>query len=227
MGFRDRFRRSSRSPGGSRIYRHDHIGGPKVAVTRPFSSEREQAYDRLFGTCEYVYHETIPLVPHVDVYIYGPSKRPFYTLVTGGLSDLPMWVPHEVGSEGARAELVLYADEPKDEYLELLRRLAHMPHDLKTWFGYWHTVAVTGEPGPLFPESQLTSLLLMPSVVTGDHALRDELVLDGDPVNLLWVVPITAAETEYKLARGSDALVDLFDRQRLPFLLDERRQSVV
>lgn len=218
-----------RSPGGSRIY--DWRGKDaqaKVGVIRQFTAERETAYDRLFETCQRVHHETVPLVPHIDIYDYEPTKeRPFHTLVTGGMSDLPMKVPRQVGRQGRRAELVLYASEPKDEYVGLLRGLAHMPHAAGMWFATMDTLQFSEDPEPLFPASELTGLFLLPTPVLDDRRLVDELVIDGDPVSLLWVVPITPAESDYKLAHGAEALLEVFDRNALPVVFDEHRQSLV
>ncbi|WP_262922976.1 suppressor of fused domain protein [Hymenobacter cellulosilyticus] len=52
-----------------------------------------------------MFHEIISDKVHLDVHVVDPSKDfPFYTLVTSGMSDLPMAVPE--GEEEARyAEL--------------------------------------------------------------------------------------------------------------------------
>jgi hypothetical protein len=63
--------------------------------------------------------------------------------------------------------------------------------------------------------------------VDPDYRLHEELVLEGDPVSLLWVVPITTAETNLKLEHGTDALLGVFDEQQHPVVLDPRRQSYV
>jgi hypothetical protein len=53
------------------------------------------------------------------------------------------------------------------------------------------------------------------------------LVLDGDPVEFLWPIPITQAELELKLNRGYDALMDRFNEVEHPVVLDPRRTSYV
>jgi hypothetical protein len=60
---------------------------------------REQVYADVFGDRFTVSHELLPLVPHIDVYVFEPDDdrgRDFFTLVTGGMSDLPMGVPDGV-----------------------------------------------------------------------------------------------------------------------------------
>ena len=80
-------------------------------------------------------------------------------------------------------------------------------------------------PKPIFPGSQLTAVLFIQTIVSSDNNLADQLVLEGDPVHFLWVVPITAAELEYKLEHGTDALLDLFQEVQHPFVLEEKRGS--
>jgi hypothetical protein len=221
--------------GGSQILRYGHdtasqspIGFPDEDTTT-HAAARETVYQRFFGDCDLVHHEVIPLIPHVDVYVFPPgyADRDFYTLVTGGMSDIPMTVPPQAGHTRQRAELVLYCHEPDERYLSLLRHLAHFPHDNRTWFGHGHTMA-NGQPSQsLFPDSDLDSFLFLSSVLKPDSTLAEELVINSDPVNLLWVVPITTPESDLKLERGINALLDLFGERQHPFILDEQRRSYV
>jgi hypothetical protein len=155
----------------------------------------------------------------------GYSGRDFYTLVTGGMSDLPMRIPR--GASANRTELVMYVPEPKEVYLEILRFLAHFPHEHNTWFGHGHTFPNGQPPQPYFEDSVLDTTLMISSIARPDSTLHERLKIDKDPVHLLWVVPITTAESEFKLQQGIDALMDLFDRYDHPFVLDETRPSLV
>ncbi len=60
-----------------------------------------------------------------------------------------------------------------------------------------------------------------------DLALPDELILAGEPVHFLWVVPLTTPESDLKLAQGVDAVFDLFQRNRHPHVFDPNRMSYV
>lgn len=53
------------------------------------------------------------------------------------------------------------------------------------------------------------------------------LVLDGERVDFLWMVPITEAEREYAVKNGSEALLKKFEKQRIPQVIDESRKSLV
>jgi len=225
-----RLQRSEITPGGSEMLRYAEVeplmGIPPESADRD-RKRRERVYDELFGPSETVYHEVGFDLPHVDVYTCPPgySGRDFYTLVTGGMSDLSMRVPRGVSAN--RAELVMYVSEPKEVYLKILRFLAHFPHDHRTWFGHGHTFPNGQPPQPYFESSVLDTILFLDSIVRPDATLEQRLKIEKDPVHLLWVVPITTAESELKLQKGTNALLDLFDRYDHPFVLDEKRRSFV
>ncbi|MEY4565829.1 MAG: hypothetical protein RLY14_799 [Planctomycetota bacterium] len=95
-------------------------------------------------------------MPHIDVYRFPPNgKRDVFTFVTGGMSDLPMNAPSELGADYRRAELVFYSKENRDDYPELLRRLAHFVHDNRTWLHWGHTMPNGQPPEPLSTQKGL------------------------------------------------------------------------
>lgn len=183
---------------------------------------------QMFGKCDSVFHEFIPYVPHVDVYMYPPSEvRPYFTYVTGGMSNLPMTSPKELGAESRRVELVFYSADDKPEYANFLRRLAHFPHDNATWLHWYHSMPNGFPTEPIFGEGKLDSFFFMPSIVEPDVDLGKRLSFEGEPINLVWCVPITADECALKLEKGTDALLDLFDANSHPFVFSGQRASYV
>ena len=221
------------TPGGSRVYTYDgDIFQNQVGFHEKSQGDnmerRDEVYESLFGEIDQVYHEMIPFVPHIDIYTFKPGfqGRDFWTVVTAGMSDLPMTVPPDVGSEFSRVELIFYCNRVEEAYLGLLRTMAHFPHDNRTWFGFGHTVP-NGQPAaPLFrPNSLMTTLLFLGTIVSPDAELGEQLVIDGDPVNFLWVVPISDAECEAKLEHGVDKLLDLFSEVSHPFVFTGDRDS--
>lgn len=242
MGVRDWFSRRSKSrptvegtsPGGSRLIRYGgaEFDGPTFGFSEEdvsaLAEQRERVYESVFGKCDVVLHELIPLVPHIDVYRFPPSgPRDYFTYVTSGMSDAPQQAPEELGKQVRRVELVFYASEANEHYPALLRRLAHFPHDNHTWLHWGHTMPNGSPPEPLFGEGPLDALLFIPTLVRPDANLGERLSWGGDPINLLWCVPITMAECEYKLQHGTDAVYDLFDRVGYPFVFAGSRQSYV
>src|SRR5262249_12895865 len=221
---------SEKTPSGGTVIRHRNLetrrGFPEVD-TRGFLETREGAYKRLFGEAIDVSHEIVPLVPHVDVYRFkgGMREREMCTLVTGGMSDLPMTMPRGAGDAPRRVELIFYCDEGKDEYIATLRWLAHFPHDARSWLGAGHTVPNGNPPSLFWGSDSLDTILFMPPIVNKHQRLSEDLVLGGDPVHFLWVVPLTTAECNFKLDRGFGALLDLFAHNQHPPLFDRARKS--
>jgi len=225
-----------RSPGGSTIHRYStsEWAEPHLAaaddLSMQFGEAREKVYQRLFGKAESVYHEVFLLRPHVDVFTHARSspQGKVCALVTGGMSDLPMNVPPAAGKAAPRrVELIFYCSEPKQEYLETLRWLARFPHDQNAWLSYWHTLPNGNPPAPVCGSEILDTFLFMPTIVKRDQDLPKQLILAGDPVHFLWVVPISSPECKLKLEHGFGAIVDLFQRHRHPHVFDPRRKSYV
>jgi hypothetical protein len=153
-----------------------------------------------------------------------------YILVTNGMSDRPMHLDAEAqpaferGEIARRAELIWYVRELAPHYITTLRWLAAFPFIDTTWLGFGHTIPM---PGPMFPPSKLTAFLFLTPII-GRHArLFDKLRIDREAVELLTVHLLTRAEYELKMKKGVGAILDLFDAADYPFVLDERRASLV
>jgi len=206
------------------------LGGAFLGFTEesklPFVEQREAAYAKVFGPCSQVSHELLPVVPHIDVYIHPPhGDRDFTTLVTGGMSDEPMPIPP--GPCSPRAELLLYVSEPTDEYVNLLRFLAQLPYKQDTWFSYGSTVSNGNPPQPIFEDSVLDCYVFIPSVIPSDHDICDSVLIDGDPLQLLWVQPITSAERQLIIDEDIDAFYDLLNKRKHPLTIDPNRKCYV
>jgi hypothetical protein len=177
-----------KTPDGTSVIRHD-TAETKLGVT-PYAGRyrkaRESAYAQLFGEALNVSHEVLPLVPHVDVYIFQRKRgdQIVYSLVTGGMSDLEMTLPR-------RAVDVPRRVEPREEYISTLRWVAHFPHGNKSWLGHGHTMPNGNPPAPFWGSTILDTLVFLPPIVTKDQTLPGLLQLDGRPVHFLWLVPLT------------------------------------
>ncbi len=223
------------SPGGSVIRRYDPASwfpgrtGTADQSAAAFADARHAAYEKLFGQVDCIFEETSPLIPRVDLRAYyrrGPAGANVCTLVTSGMSDLEMSAPGDTDVT-RRVDLILYCSDPKPEYFETMRWLAHFPHDQKTWIGIGHTIPNGNPPSPFWGSSVLDTMLLLPPIVVRDTTLPQELSLGGDAVHFLWVVPLTSAECRLKLAKGLDAILDLFQQNRHPHVFDPYRKSYV
>jgi hypothetical protein len=216
MGLFDRF---------GRIWR---MFQPECFVPPPpeLLKARESHYVRHFGALNQpVMHSTDFKPMHVDIYQFAPTnERPFWTLITGGMSDARQIRPDDCAEHmSPRAEILMYVPEPQNWMFSVLKGLAEMPFDRNTYLHWWHTVP-NGFPMTAQP-SLLTSFFFLPPY----HESADfgELTLEGDRVDFLWLVPITEAERAFAVEHGSRELEMLMENAELSHVLDESRSSVV
>lgn len=126
-------------------------------------------------------HEIVSDLVHVDIHIVKPiAERPFYTILTSGMSDRPMTVPE--GAEAFQyAELMiclpdtwlLHEDELEDESnywpIRLLKMLARLQHEYDTWLAIDHTVP-NGDPSEPYADNTdfVCALLAVPAMEDED-----------------------------------------------------------
>lgn len=184
-------------------------------------TKREDAYIKLFGEPQHIWHEKSDERPHIDIYCFKPGigGRDFYTLVTAGMSDIAMKLPSDMPQEMRmpRVELVFYCSEPKTEYAEFLRRLAHYVFDNDTWFGMGHTMETSNTA--LLQRDDIDALLFLLTPVIPEDSLPMRLDIEGDPVPLLWVIPITAQECAMARQGGYlQAAMGVFNKNGRPYV---------
>jgi len=191
-----------------------------------FLEIREAHYQKYFGPLtEKVMHSTDMKPVHVDIYQFPPTaRRPFWTLITSGMSNDLQPLPQEAAKfVSPRTELMMCVREPKPWMFSVLKGLAEMPFEDNTHLHWWHTVqngqSMTAEP------SLLTAFFFLPPYF--EETGFDTLQLGGQKVDILWLVPITEAERKFATEHGSQALEDLMSQKELDRVVDESRRSIV
>lgn len=206
--------------------------------TKPFSlpsgtshlDEITAHVERHFGAVESVFHEVISDLVHIDVLMVQPTAdRPYFTLVTCGMSDLPMTVP-EGEFASPHAELFVhfassvplsqaaFADEKVYWPIRRLKMLARMPHELDTFLAPGHTIA-TDPPEPVADGVPFCALAVLAPLEEGAKTLACD---DGTRIDILQMVPLYREELEWKLAQPAGALADLFDGPALRVVVEGR-----
>jgi hypothetical protein len=195
--------------------------------------------ERHIGPVTDVWHETESQYVHVDVHHVPPTPvRPFHVLVTSGMSERPMVAPPGVPEEWLRTELLvcLPADWPLDGDalrgerhgwpLYWLRRLARFAHAYGAFLSVGDTIPNGEPPAPLAPGTEFAGLLLAPPLTLGTaaHLARSP---EGKVVRFWSLMPLYAAEMEFKLRHGVDALVERLQRAGVSDVVDLERPNVV
>ncbi len=226
------------SPGGSRILRHEPREQPRDLSPAAHSSVDvvDRHIEAHVGAVAMVFHELISELVHVDVHHVEPGPgRPYHTLVTSGMSERPMAAPPQAPS-CTHAELVAllapdwpvsqeaFADEANYWPVRQLKMLARLPHEYATWLWFDHTIPNGDPPEPFAPSTQLCCSLMLPSLHLGpDFTVLD--ASDGRKITFLCIVPLYREEMDYKLKKGTDALVDRFDKAGVDDIIHQQRPN--
>jgi len=193
--------------------------------------------EKHLGKIEMVFHEIVSDEVHIDVYWVKASENfPFNRLITSGMSDLPMVTPPGT-SQSRYAELMmtLPADWKFDKEsfnneawywpIRTLKSLARLPHHYETWLGFGHTVP-NGDPmEPYAPNTKLCGAIILPSVTAPEDFNRLP-IRYGKEIIFYSVVPLFESEMNFKLRKGVNDLLDLFDKKRISDIVDIKRVDV-
>lgn len=227
------------SESGSPIYRHK----PRETAWVPPNMEDSQMeaitahIEKHVGPIATVWHELLSDLVHIDVHQVAPTDdRPYWTLITTGMSDLPMTVPAR-SEDMAFAELMIclpkqwkmtQADFKNEQFywpVRWLKILARFPHEYKTWLGWGHTIP-NGDPPQPFHETvpfECVMLVRPKSVSTEFWQLP---VRQDKTVHFFAVMPLFRGEMELKLTQGAETLEQLFERHKVSEIVDPKRRDV-
>lgn len=234
-------RASEVTDGGSTIYRHKPRAAPTFEPPDMSESNLQAIDDHVaehIGKIENVWHEIVSDIVHIDVHVVPPRpERPYYTLVTSGMSDLPMNAP-EGAEDWKYAELMLclppdwpltteaFKDERNYWPVRWLKTLARFPHEYETWLSVAHTIPNGDPPEPLADNTRFTGFMLVPPLTTSVE-FHELLVPPLRTIHFHALLPLTAAEMTFKLKHGADALMERLEKAKVTELIDIRRKSVV
>ena len=191
--------------------------------------------ERCLGEYALVFHEIVSLHAHIDVHMVPPSKkRPFYTLVTSGMSDKPMNVPK--GAEKfsyAELMLCLPPDWPMEEKnwknrrnywpIEFLKILARMPHEYDTWLFHGHTIP-NGETARCFPGTKFCCAFINRPVHVPVKFEKLK-ISKKKTINFYGVYFLYREEMDVKMTRGYDALAECLIRADASEFVDVNRKN--
>ncbi len=213
---------------------------PKVPTPIRYLPTITDHIERYFGTDFFVLDEKKSSVVHVDVHVVRPTPtRPYFTLLTSGMSDLDMRVPEGL-EDLALAEVCLCLPkewplamddfgwrEPRYFWpIAILQQAARYPHINQTWFSWGHTVGSVERPEPLHVETRFTGLILSTPATFPEGADTVE-TKDGRAIHYLALIPLLDQEMKFKQKFDSATLVEKLKEADVTELLNPKRSSVV
>jgi hypothetical protein len=183
-----------------------------------------------------VFHEVISDLVHVDVLQVPPTEdRPYWTLVTSGMSDLAMTTPKEAGEFG-RAELMLclpktwkmeqndWKEEAHYWPARWLKICARFPHEYKTWLGWGHTLPNGDPPQVYASNNQFCCMYLgVPRTVSKQFwSLR----IRPNKIIRFYALYSYQGEMEMKLKEGAEHLENLFEKNKVTEIVNVNRPDL-
>lgn len=213
--------------------------GQAITPTR-YTDEIKQHIER-FGSCSpMVIRDLEPKFVHVDILIIPPGEgREWHTLVTSGMSSMPMNVP-PAGAHLTHGELALrlpkhwkvevenpqHPKEPVEWVIRWIKGLARFPHALQTSLVETQTFQNCTPPEPIATDVPFTGWLLVNSASGGTN-LEPLKCADGQTIHFHSLIPIHTSEMEFKVAKGSGKLQEKLIAAGATDLLNCDRKPVV
>jgi Suppressor of fused protein (SUFU) len=240
--------KEEKSESGSAVYRYTDIGkdGDKFTPADGVEhiDEITEHIEKYIGPAPMVLHEIISDKVHLDIHVVYPTEeRPYYVLVTSGMSDKPMTVPEGCEKfQYAELYMMLPADWPADlkagnmedeafkeenNYwpIRWMKKVARFPHMFDTWMAWGHTLPNGEDAEPFAPNTKLGCIMLYPSYMMPKELLQLT-TRDGTLINFLCMIPLYREEMLYKLKHGADALLELFDQNGIDDVIRPGRKNV-
>jgi hypothetical protein len=218
---------------GSPVHYYDESAGWEAPQGEMCLEQISAHIEAHLGPVATVFHEIISDTVHIDVHVVLPTDdSPYARLVTSGMSDLPM----PVGDNDVPRYLELVATLPGDWKLDqasfederwywpvrLLKQLARFPHKYRTWLGWGHSMPNGDPPEPYAPKTALCGVMLLPSVTVPEAFATLQIDAEKE-THFLSIVPLYREEMDLKLRKGTDALLERFDKHGIDDTIDPRR----
>jgi len=189
------------------------------------------------GPIATVWHEVLSDLVHVDVHQVAPTDdRPYWTLVTSGMSDLPMAAP-KGSEEWQYAELMLclpkewkmeqtdFNDERHYWPIRWLKILARFPHEYKTWLSWGHSMPNGDPSSAIHPSVPFEGVILLRPQTVSNEFWRLQ-IRDGKVIHFFSLVPVYPGEMNLKLKEGTEELEKRFERHKVSEIINPSRRDV-
>lgn len=195
--------------------------------------KRLAIYEHELGKAEHSFADSEE--HRIDIHAFGRDFVPDceegsdegYVLLTNGMSELRMPLPHDGRTDEIkpRAELMWYVREPTPAICANLTWLARLPFMDETWFGFGHRVLM---PEPPVAGTDFRTFLFLTPIFGPDKSIAEALAIAGDAVEILTINLISEPELDLiKTTGGLDTFLDLLDENDYPPIFDPSRKSFV
>lgn len=204
---------------------------PPAAIDKhkALTLERARIFERLLNCkpCKvFPYHqltEKSEAIDLIDVFVYEieVDEKTAYVLITNGMSDKRLESKDQ--SEFDRLELIQYLRHYSEDYARRLYEMAWLPH----YDGFvLHKGDTIAWPNPSIAGSVWKNSLFLEPLPKAHQNFRFK--IENDTASLLWLVPISDEELNFKKREGLNVFLDWMQEKGLPWIFDETtRQSLI
>ncbi|TVX94056.1 suppressor of fused domain protein [Paenibacillus agilis] len=226
---------------GQPIYRHtERKHDFQLAEGNEESIERIRNHiEKYIGRVDNVFHELISDLVHIDVFMVAPTpERNYYSLITSGMSELPMTVPE--GAESySYAELMICLPptwnvsqegfQKEENYwpVRWLKTMARLPHEYDTWLYAGHTIP-NGDPAESYTNNTKLSgmMLAIPTLVDDVESFFSMPCSEDKVVHFFSLLPLYQEEMDFKLKKGVEDLFEKLEQAGVNEIVNIKRKNV-
>lgn len=194
--------------------------------------------EKHIGKVRMVFHEIVSDTVHIDIHHVTPTEKyPFHTLITSGMSDLPMKIPQEVNAP-AYLELVLtlptywqldQESMQNDKWfwpIALMKYLARFPHKYDTWLGWGHTMP-NGNPAENYSDNTKLNGIILFSPMSYPAEFEHLDINQEKTISFVSIAPLYQQEMDFKLKEGGVALLEKLLDANITDIINEERDCVI
>ena len=214
-------------------YSEDEYKEFELAIGQDSINDITDHIERYVGKIDMVYHEIISDKVHIDIHVVNPTKaKPYYTLVTSGMSNKPMNTRGDDANPYMELCISLPSDwklnhtdfEDENNYwpVRLIKHLARFPHDWNSYFAFGHSIPNSDPPESYAESTELSSVILLQPILT-DENFQILKISEKKHIYFYALVPLYETELNRKLTKGTESLLSGFDKYKVTELLDISR----
>lgn len=189
------------------------------------TEEREEYYKSNFGPLKVIGIPGLGKDPQIEVLVYEPfTKRSYYTLVTNGMSDYIQNMPPALSEHAAkRTELIMYVRKPEKWMFELLKNVAQLTINEGKYLHWWHAL---GGKSPIDgANSKFSHCYFLPPYFEDEGF--NPMMVQGEKVDFLWVIPISDRELVYMMENGPESLEEAMKEADMDPLFNPNRKAFI
>jgi hypothetical protein len=184
------------------------------------------------GAPTWRWSEAAPGAVPVELLVHEPTaQRPWYAVVTAGMSYRPMAGARGLGIPPYAEVYLALADLDRGAAMNfwpllLLRVAPQYAHQYEAPLAPYHTLSLSDPPEPFAPDTGLcAAMLARPALMAPEFAHVAVPGAEGTAIHAM--VPLHGDEFTLVRERGSAPLLDLFHGAGVTELLDPGRPSVL